>query len=243
MAGCGTFAEPGRPAAGLYPEACAAWDFRDRQCAAIVKRAQAAAALDDAVIGRVHLLSFDRELTVGAGQIARVGFELADGTIVEEDVWCGGIAQGPACESNPRVTWSSGVDHDVPCAGEPPDGCATLPPTPPPAAVAEASPLVLDSLEIRIDRLGAYDIRVGAATLPNGYLSELSFQLEDETPDTYWFPHLSMHLESDVPGRGSAGSIYRDPFEGPEPVTVFVRFDVMEMRAPGVVRLRDIVVR
>ena len=47
----------------------------------------------------------------------------------------------------------------------------------------------------------------------------------------------------DVAGRQEIGSIYRDPFSGPEPVTVYLVFDVTALDAPSTLEVRDIIVR
>ena len=46
-----------------------------------------------------------------------------------------------------------------------------------------------------------------------------------------------------LPGRPEIGSIYRDPFDGPEPVAIFLAFDVEDLDAPSVLQVRNIVVR
>ncbi len=52
-----------------------------------------------------------------------------------------------------------------------------------------------------------------------------------------------MDVRSDIGGRPSVGSIYRDPFDGPEPVTIYLVFDVNHLEAPSVLQVRDVVVR
>ena len=44
------------------------------------------------------------------------------------------------------------------------------------------------------------------------------------------------------PARPPIGSIYREPFDGVEPVKVFLVFDVTELTSAAVLQVRDIVV-
>jgi hypothetical protein len=92
----------------------------------------------------------------------------------------------PVCNEDVEIPISTGVDRDIPCAGEPPAGCATVPPSPDAAAVAAAEPFTLSSLDVPLDHLGPYEVHLGPATLPNGYLSEVSFTLAESRPDLFW---------------------------------------------------------
>jgi len=39
-------------------------------------------------------------------------------------------------------------------------------------------------------------------------------------------------------------SIYRDPYDGPQPVNVYLVFDVVELDSPGaILEIRDLIVR
>ena len=136
---------------------------------------------------------------------------------------------------------SSGIDHDVPCSGAPPDGCATLPPTAA-RSVQDASALEVEALDIPIDGEGRYEVEVGRATLPNGYLTERSMSLVDRSPTGFWADSVRLEVHPDDPDRPPVGSIYREPFDGPEPVTVLVVVEVTEFEEPSTLQLRDIVV-
>ena len=52
-----------------------------------------------------------------------------------------------------------------------------------------------------------------------------------------------MDVRSDVEGRPFVGSIYRDPFDGPEPVTIYLVFEVNHLEGPSMLQVRDVVVR
>jgi hypothetical protein len=244
VGGCELVGVVGAPRGGPYPEACAQWSYSARRCEAIVDRARRSAQLAEADVRAVSLLPFERAVTLGGGQVALVRFELTTGATVDQDVWCVGIGRGPACTEEPRIRVLGGLDRDVPCAGEAPDGCATLPPTPPAVAVSAATPLRLTSLDVPLDHEGRYEIQVGAATLPNGYLSERSFRLADDSPDSFWINDgVLLEVRPEIAGRPPVGSIYRDPFDGPEPVAVFLVFEVNDLDNPSVLQILDVVVR
>jgi hypothetical protein len=238
------------PKGGSYPAACAELGFSARRCAAIVARAHTEAPLGSAQVAGVDILppAGDDTVRLGGLMVAEVRFNFGDGSSVTQEVWCMGVgsADNLACRQDPQIVLSGGIDHDVPCAAEAPNGdpanCATLPPTPPPAAVAAAKPLRVDTLDIPLDHLGRYEIRVGAAGLPNGYLTKREFGITDPRPAGFWitggiFLDVRPHA-----GRPRVGSIYRDPFKGTEPVDVFLVFEVTETSPGAVLRVRDLVV-
>jgi hypothetical protein len=88
-----------------------------------------------------------------------------------------------------------------------------------------------------------------SASLPDGLLSERTGELADPRPDSWW-------IDSGVrivvrPGKPCTGescpqidSIYHEAFHGPQPVHVYLVFDVVELETPGVVlEVRNLVVR
>ncbi|MDQ6794628.1 MAG: hypothetical protein M3067_07415 [Chloroflexota bacterium] len=191
----------------------------------------------------------DNSARLGGQMIARVRFDLADSTSILQEVWCTGVGSDDdlACRDDPQITLSGGVDHDIPCFGETPAGdptdCATLPPTPPPAAVAAAQPLRIDVLDIPLDHLGKYEIAVGQAGLPNGYLTRREFKLADTRPTSFWIQGgILLDVRPTIPGRPPVGSIYRAGFKGTEPVAVFLVFEVTETSPGAVLQVRDLIV-
>jgi hypothetical protein len=225
--------------------------FAARRCAAIVERAREDEAIDKSRIDGVDILPPPREGSVelGGQMVARVRFRLSDGTSVTHDAWCVGVGSpdNRACTDDPQLILSGGVDHDVPCAGEAPggnpNGCATLPPTPPPAAIAAALPLRVPALDIPLDHIGQYDIKVGGAGLPNGYLTRRDFSITDTSPTDFWVQGgIWLDVRPTVAGRPPVGSVYREPFDGTEPVDVFLVFEVTETSPGAVLRVRNLVV-
>jgi hypothetical protein len=240
----------GGPKGGTYPAACAGLGFSARRCAAIVDRAQKDAELNASSIVGIEILPPPRDdsARLGGTMVAQVRFTLTDGPSSTKDVWCKGVGSFDdlACQVDPEIQLSGGIDHDVPCAGEAPNGdpagCATLPPTPPPAAVAAAKPLRLAVLDIPLGHLGRYEIKVGHAGLPNGYLSARQFGIADPRPKDFWIRGGILLDVRPGPGRPPVGSIYRDPFKGTEPVDVFLVFEVTETSPGAVLHVRDVVV-
>ena len=244
VAACDLIGFAGRQSGGPYPEACAQWDYSPRRCAAIVDQAMSRADIDEADVIAIHLLPFEHQQNLGGGQVALVQFDLANGSSVKQDVFCVGVSSGRACNDLARLELVVGVDRDVPCAGEPPAGCATQPPEPDAAAIAAAQPFTLSELDVSIDHTGDYLVRLGMATLPNGYLSERSFDIVDRQPDRYWIDGgVRLEIRPDIAGRPPIGNIYRDPFDGPEPVTIWLVFEVTDLDLPATMQVRDIVVR
>ncbi len=235
------------PTGGRYPAACDSLGFSERRCAAIVERAKGENMIDPATVERIDILPPSREgaISLGGQQIARVRFNVTGQPARVVDFWCTGVgSQGDlACADDPQVTISGGVDHDVTCTGEAPENCATPPPTPRPAVVAAAKPLRVATLDIPLDHVGPYEVTVGTAGLPDGVLSHRSATLADSRPTAFWIRDgIRLEVRPDLPGRPSVGSIYRDPFDGVEPVTVVLLFEVSETTPGAVLQVRDIVV-
>lgn len=244
IAACDLVGGIGGPRGGPYPEACGEWGYSARRCEAIVDRGRESAGIDEGDVRAIRLLPFEPSVRLGGFQVALVRFELANGTSVDQDVQCVGVDSGPACNEDTQIFIGGGIDHDIPCAGEPPVGCATEPPVPDAAAVAASTPFTLASIDVPLDHEGPYEIRLGGATLPDGYLSERSGTLADSRPESFWIDDgVRLEIRPDLPGRPPVGSIYRDPFDGPEPVTIFLVFDVTDLDVPSILQVRDIVVR
>jgi hypothetical protein len=239
-----------RPSGGPYPDACAELGFAARRCAAIVESARNESGIDKSAIAAVDILSRPREgsLQMGGEIVARVQFHLADGTSVMREAWCvgAGSPDNRACANDPQLVVSGGVDHDVTCPGAAPDpaSCASLPPTPPQAAIAAAQPLHVAALDIPLDHAGKYAVRVGRASLPNGYLSRREFELADTRPTTFWITGgIRLDVRPTVAGRPPVGNIHRDAFKGSEPVEVFLVFEVTETSPGAILQVRDLVVQ
>ena len=125
--------------------------------------------------------------TVGGAPSITVRLTFADASSTEARM-CGGIPSGPACTDAPRLEARTSVEdgggyHDVPCPDDaPPHSCGTPLPTLEAAAVAAARPLSVARFPIPIDHVGAYEVPLGEASLPNGVASVASFAFVDDWP-------------------------------------------------------------
>jgi hypothetical protein len=246
LAGCGVAGLFG-PSGGPYPEACAQFEFAPRQCKSMVTRAQGQAGVTTPDVVSVDILppTYDGVSRIGGSMISRVRLHLLTGTTRTEEIWCIGIMGGgdDACDHDPTIgIAATGVDHDTPCSGDPPAGCATLPPTPRPEIQAMARPLRVPVLDIPLDHLGQYQVEVGVAGLPDGAFSTSSASVLDERPETFWIRDARLVIEPVDPRRPPVGSIYRDPYDGVEAVRVFLVFEVTELTPGAVLQVRDIVI-
>lgn len=191
-------ARPTMPPAGValpYPDGCAAYGLSTRRCDYIVAWAKRGAGYGETDQVRAQLLG-DPECPDGSTTcsvvrtmsfIVRVRLIGPDGVSSDVPVFCGVEGNHSLlCTDKPVIQRRSptmGGYTDVPCAGEAPDNpCASPVPTPDASAVAAARPLHVPRLDIPIDHIGTYTIQVGEASLPNGILSEASFDLVNESP-------------------------------------------------------------
>jgi hypothetical protein len=175
---------------------------------------------------------------------------LADGTTRQVSM-CGGIPSGPACMDDPQLTAGSmtgpnGGYRDVPCAGEPPDGCPTPFPSFEPKTVAAAKPLTIAELAIPIDHEGPYEVSLGEGSLPNGVLTEASFTFAVPWPDDVSLTdgQAFIQVRSLEPGGKPFENYYTHGWHpGIERVEAVLVFNVL-WAAPGAkLGIRDVVVR
>ena len=175
---------------------------------------------------------------------------LADGSTHDARM-CGGLPMGAACTDDPRldassVTGGSGGYRDIPCGGEPPDGCPTPFPSFEPAAMDAATPLTVADRTIAIDHDGRHEVSLGKASLPNGILTEASFAFAEGWPEDVALAGASglIEVRSLEPDGKPFDNYYLHGWrEGVERVEAFLIFDVLWF-APGAdLSIRDVVVR
>lgn len=236
---------------------CDTLGFDARRCAAVVARATNEAGNPEGVVTIVVRTAPLDSTSLGSQPIATVGFTFSDGTSKTVEIRCGlgGFVLGSSdrvCSDDPQIRIDGGVSHDVPCGPTPGDEnhpCATPPPSPRPAVVSASQPLVLRFFDVPIDHVGHYEVLVGSGSLPDGLLSERSGTLGDPRPTAFWIDQ-GVHIVV-RPGKACVGSacpqidsIYHAPHHGPQPVNVYLVFDVVELDSPGaVLEVRDLVVR
>jgi hypothetical protein len=237
----------GAPRGGPYPQACESLDFPTRQCDAIVAVAQANASIAPETVTSIDILppSSQGGGLVGRRMVAQVRFHRSGQPDRTEEVWCTGVTRisAIACDPSAKIGIGGHIDHDVPCATEAIETCATLPPSPRPAIQAIARPLHVAALDILLDHLGPYEVEVGEAGLPDGVLSTISGRLGEPSPDSYWIADgVGINVLPVDRSRPSLQSVYRDPFDGVEAVTVVLLFNVTELTTPSVLQIRDLIV-
>jgi hypothetical protein len=233
---------------------CEAMGFDARRCAAVVARAREQAGNPTDVVSVAVRRAIPNQVSLGGGPIADVVLTASDGTERVIEIGCLFLSgqSDRVCSPDAQITIDGGVSHDVPCGPTPCDEQnpgSTLPPSPRPAVVAASKPLVLRVFDIPIDHVGHYEVLVGEATLPDGLLSQRSGTLGDPRPTAYWIDQgVAIVVRPGKPCVGpdcpSIESIYRAPFHGPQPVHVYLVFDVVELDASGTfLEVRNLVVR
>ena len=225
---------------------CGSHGYSAARCAAIVENALANAGVDRGAVTRVEL---DRPephgVNLGGSLAAVVRMHIADGRAVDHEVRCVGVGTQYLawCVDDPELELWFGGNHDVPCSGEPPAGCAT-PIVLDPAAVAAARPLHLEAIDIPAT-VGYHEVELGTVELANGYLDRSSFTLADPAPDGVVVPD-GIHLEvrPTDPTRPPFGNVYdRGIVPGVEEAKVVLVFEVIAAPDGAMLQVRDVDVR
>lgn len=188
-------------------------------------------------------------MTRSGGGPIDVRVTLRDGTQHVVSMGCGGIPHQPTCSDDPHLSAVDSIGNgyrDVPCAGEPPATCATEVPSSDPAARAEAVALRIPRVDIAIDHVGDYDVRIGEAQLPNGLLTEVAFGFVDGWPPAVTI--LSGSVWLDVQSLEPDGLPFNNIYEhgwrpGTEHVAAVLRFHVDRFDPGGVLSITNVVVK
>jgi hypothetical protein len=249
VVGCSTFAD-----AAPVPQPCAQV-YAAQRCLALTDEASARSGRTREDVRAIDIVPLpttqDGMLIIRSGGGFNVRLAFTDGTMSETPM-CGGIPSGPACMDVPRLDASTSVGDgggymDVPCPDpRPAAGCGTPLPTLQAAAVAAARPLSVARFSIPIDHVGAYEVSLGHASLPNGVATVASFAFADDWP-------LNVSLEEGV-AQIELRSLEPDgkPFQnyydhgwraGVERVEAVLVFDVLWFEKGALLNIRDVNVR
>lgn len=175
------------------------------------------------------------------GGAPRINLEVifADGT-THPAAMCGGVSMEPACVDDPHIATGDlihGGYLDVPGGSSPVPSAA-------PEALAEATELRLDRLDIVIDHLGKYEVRLGEVRLPNGLLTQADFVLVNTWPaDLTILDGVRMEIRSIDDGRPISNIYEHGWHEGVERVGAFLVFDVFRFDPGAKLSISHVVVR
>jgi len=252
---------PGAYGAWPFPEGCTAFGLSARRCEAVVATAASNVGFDRSTAASTFLMAEPGRggdpLSDDVGGlcmrstafIAGVRFDRADGTSVLSEVFCGVGPPTLTCSETPGI---QAVDlhgagyWDVPCAGEPPDGCADRITAPTGPAAAARRELKIDAIDMPVGAVGHREVEIGRAVLVDGIVQEARFSIADQTQVGFLLdPGLvRMELRSTVPGRPPFDNIYRrGTLKGPEEVRVVLVFDVAETGPNAVIHVTNVLVR
>jgi hypothetical protein len=188
-------------------------------------------------------------MRLGGGTPVHLAVTLNDGS-QHDTRMCGLLSFAPACTDDAHLLAYSirNAYTDVPCGAEPApnDGCATPLPTVQPKALASASPVAVDAVAIPIDHTGEYEFPLGDGSLPNGILTDASFEFAEAWPDdvalrdgTAWLQIRS--LEPD--GKPFENYYLHGWRPGVERVRAVLTFDVLWFAPGATLEIRNVVVR
>ena len=251
VAGCASFPAGARPPAPAPTRTCVAVYSADRCQAMLTAAAESLGVADDEVTaieiapdptprtdGIIETLGGARPIVV----LAHIR------GAVREVPMCMGVASGPPCMNVPAWEIGSAIGggySDVPCTGEPPDGCASPVPSRAPDAIAAARPLRIAQRVIAVPSVGLYEARLGTAVLPNGVLTVAQAELADPWPDAVRLSSEGIRLEirSQVAGRPGFWNIHEHGwYPGTEAVDVFLVFQARHVEPGATIEIRNLVV-
>jgi hypothetical protein len=185
---------------------------------------------------------------LGGAWPIRVRIALKDGS-THETRMCGGVSIDPACTAEPHLQPRSVIAAytDVPCGADPDrrEDCATRPPTPAPNVTAAARPIEVAALTIPIDHVGAYEVPLAEGSLPNGILSEASFEFGEAWPEDLALEEgrATLDVKSLEPDGRPFDNLYAHGWRpGVERVRATLIFDVLWFSPGATLEIRNVVV-
>lgn len=167
---------------------------------------------------------------------------LADGTIHRTTLMCVGVNTEPACVDAPHLD-----AHSISLDGGYYDRTADATPMPSaaPDALAEATALRIDRLDIPIDHAGTNEVVLGEAWLPNGLVTAAGFALVDDWPSGVTILDGAVRLEVRSQSDGQPiQNIYEHGWrQGIEAVDAVLVFDVFRFEPRAKLSIADVIVR
>ena len=179
--------------------------------------------------------------TTSGGSPVELVVALADGTTRRVTIHCAGIPDDPGCFDDPHLQATSvtmGGYRDFP-------ENATPVPTAAPNAIADATELRIERLDIPITHTGLNEIRLGEVLLPNGLLTAADFELVDDWPPNVTILERGVGLEIRSLADGKTiYNIYEHGWrEGTERVEAVLVFTVFRYDPGATLGIRNVVVR
>jgi hypothetical protein len=122
---------------------------------------------------------------------------------------------------------------------------ATPVPTAAPDAIAEATELRIDRLDIPIDHTGLNEVRIGELLLPNGLLTAAEFELVDDWPANVTILDRGVGLEIRSLADGKTiYNVYEHGWrDGTERVEAVLVFNVFRFDPGATLGIRNVLVR
>lgn len=182
---------------------------------------------------------------VPSGSEVVVRLLLAGGTTRDVTIECYGISPGydPPCMEAPRVPTRSRSDPHNGYRDTPAD--ATPLPTRAPDAIEAARPLQINEVSVTAS-VGRHEVKLGDATLANGFVEAVDFELADPWPDGIQFAGDGIHLElrSAEPDGQPFDNVYQHGWrQGVEHVSAILVYEVLHATPDASFQIRDVVVR
>ena len=137
----------------------------------------------------------------------------------------------------------SGPDRDVSCTVElwepgASEACATLLPTLAPQERTLGRPLDVGPIDVALDHLGPYRVRIGEAILVRGLIQDMVLTIRNTADGTYAAPFFMLELEDAVTGKTLPRNLYeKGVVDGLQRVNVYLTFDLQSYEPGAVVQV------
>lgn len=180
-----------------------------------------------------------------SGLSIAVRLEFADGSSEVVTIGCGGISPAfyPPCMSEPKVFTLSPTGVATGYRDPPRDSSPV--PSRDPHAVAAARPIRIAVLAVAAGGPGHHEVEIGSGSLPNGILTDATFDLAEAWPKDVLFTPDGVHMivRSKDRTRPRFDSLYEHGwFPGVEEVKAVLVFDVLRAEPGATFEVLNVVV-